>query len=188
MIIERGIIMQSKILLIGFVIFIATFSGCNSIEKDVGLTNNDFMIEYNDFIISESTTVDELIENLGYGSEEDYYYNNQGYISTVGELQVFALYYPAYENTKLRVVYYKNISDDTSYILFLELYAGTQRGIKLGDNEQIVIEAYGEPDEIIINNGISTYYYYFEEKSFQVMFSEGILVFIAINFRTDILT
>ena len=75
------------IILCGFVML-----GCENTEIDTKLTNNDFIVEYNGFIISEDTTVESLVENLGFGNEEDYYYNNDGYISTIEDTQIFGLY------------------------------------------------------------------------------------------------
>jgi hypothetical protein len=188
--------MKSFLFFILVALFGVVFLGCNNIKIDPELTKhdfiiareltrNDFTVEYNGFSINEDTTVEELVENLGCGNEKDYYFNNNGYISTIGEVQVFAFYYPDYKNTGLRVVYRKNILDETSFISFLDLRFETQRGIKIGDNEQKTIEAYGEPDKIKTSNGLTSYYYYFEEKSLQMMFCEGNIEFIAINFKVN---
>ncbi|MCL1983700.1 MAG: hypothetical protein FWG53_11535 [Clostridiales bacterium] len=147
------------------------------------LAIEDFTINYNGFTINEDTTVGELIDNLGYGDKEDYYYNNSGYVSTIGDTQVFNLCYPNYENTELRVVYHKKVSGDDSFISFIELYFETPRGIKAGDSEQHLVEVYGEPDEIKLYNGFKSYFYYFGEKSTQIVLDGEGVKYLLIEFR-----
>jgi len=173
-------------LLIILILCEATLISCNGLETNPGLTMEDFIVEYHGFAIDENTTVDELVTTLGYGNEEDHYYNNRGYISTIDGIQAYALYYPDYENTELRVVYHENTLNNSSYISFLDLRFSTSRGIIIGDNEENLIKTYGEPDEVNVINDLSAFTYNCDEKKLQVFLFEGNIIQINIIYRSDV--
>ena len=155
-------------------------------DFDLRLTNEDFSVQYKDFIINEDTTVDELIQALGYGNDDEYDHNNQGYISTINDMLVFGLYYPDYENTELRVVYHERISDFSSYIAYLDLRFETRRGLKIGDEVDRSIELYGKPDDILEENGISKLFYLHGDRNMQIWVREDKVFCMLINYRSDL--
>ncbi|MDR0503474.1 MAG: leucine-rich repeat domain-containing protein [Treponema sp.] len=141
------------------------------------LTEVDFIVEYNNYKITAETTLDQLLEALGYGNEEDHESNNNGYVNTIGHIQIFGLWYPDYNNTIIRVIYHKDLNDDSAYISAIQLYGGSNRGLKTGDNLQRVIDIYGHPDKIITNGNLTKYIYYLNQMHLEIAMNDNETVF-----------
>ena len=156
------------------------------IDDSLKLSEADFIVEYSDFKITSETTLDELIEAFGHGNEEEYEINNYGYINTIENMQIFGLYYPDYENTAIRVIYHRNLSDDSAYIAAIEIYDGSARGLMVGDKQQKVIELYGTPDKKIIDGVLCKYLYFLDEKYLEIAMidNETEVFYIIINYQS----
>ena len=158
------------------------------IDDSLKLSEADFIVDYCDFRITSETTLDELIEALGHGNEDEYETNNYGYINTIENMQIFGLYYPDYENTAIRVIYHRNLSDDSAYIAAIEIYDGSVRGLTAGDKQQKVMELYGTPDRKNIDGTLCKYLYFMGKKYLEIAMidNETEVFYIMINYQSEL--
>jgi hypothetical protein len=150
------------------------------------ITEEEFIVEYNGFRITPNTTLNELVEALSYGNEEEHESNNNGYINTIDYMQIFGLRYPDYNNTVIRVIYHKNLIDGSDYISAIQLYDGCKRGLKVGDSRQKVIDVYGRPDEKIASGSLVNYISYLDGKYLEISMKENEtkVFYIMINYKS----
>ncbi|OAB41693.1 hypothetical protein [Paenibacillus glacialis] len=122
------------------------------------LQEDDFTISYKSMLIRKDTDPKELISRLGYG--EGYEANNNGFVSGNGEFRRWNLSYPNYIDPEIRFIIFserevkdEEIMDGDSYLVGVSLESEsdrfqTKRGIKVGDNREKIIQAYGRPSSM----------------------------------------
>lgn len=135
-------------------------------NKPLPITEEDFIVEYDNFKITPETTFEELVGALGYGSMDNYereHYN-------IPDLKVFSLYYPEF-----RVVCKRNPEDNSAYISFIDLYK-SERGLKRHNwnTDQEVTDFYGQPDEKTISGILCNYRYNLDEMCLEISVIEDI--------------
>jgi hypothetical protein len=118
------------------------------------LSEEDFEIVYKTIRINPNTKVEDITKKLGF--PDDYEANNRGYISGNANYRRWNLCYPIYSNQEIRIIILserkyvgEEAKDGNSFIVgvYLESY-GTQKGLKVGDNLEKVLQLYGKPESI----------------------------------------
>lgn len=116
------------------------------------LKEEDFEVSYENVVINKNTKIEDIIKKLGFPA--DYEANNQGYISGNAKYRRWNLCYPNYSNPEIRIIVLserkyvgEEVKDGDSYIvgIYLEKYS-TNRGLKVGDELEKVLQLYGKPD------------------------------------------
>jgi|GEM_PF-5269164 len=128
----------------------------------IELTDEDFQITYQNVVISKDTDVEDITSKLGF--PEDYYWNNDGFISGNEMYRRWNLCYPDYyddpQDTEIRIIIIserdyigEEVKDGYSYTvgIYLENYR-TSRGLEVGDGLEKVLQAYGRPDSFDKND------------------------------------
>jgi hypothetical protein len=120
------------------------------------LQEDDFTISFKSMVIRKDTDPKELIRRLGYG--EGFEANNNGFVSGNGEFRRWNLSYPNYIDPEIRFVIFserevidEEIMDGDSYLVAVSLESDrfqTKRAIKVGDNREKIIQAYGRPSSV----------------------------------------
>ena len=119
------------------------------------LKEEDFVVEYNNMVITDSTTLENITDVLGYpiGYED----SNYGNISNNNGYRRWQLKYPDYSNENLTILLLskQEINEQgeeyhgDTYIIGIYLKnVETYRGLNLGDDITKIFELYGEPDLI----------------------------------------
>lgn len=134
-----------------------------SLKKVKPLKDIDFSILYKSFLIDQKTDVNDMILKLGYG--EGYEDNNEGYLNGNEDFRRWDLSYPNYANPEIRFIILSQLEmkdqkmvDGASALEAVSLESSeftTQRGLKVGDKVERVLQLYGQPDTI--EEGILTY-------------------------------
>ena len=179
--------MLKKILSLTFAFVITLDMLCGfAAVKEMNLSEEDFTVEYRGLTINKNTKLNDVIKKFGHGDEDDYYNNNDGYISSSPIARRFQLKYPNYDNCEIRLVCIEN---DIQFIEFVELYVSTRRGLQVGDSKSKLIELYGEPDDkkLSDNQLICRYEYLYEDQvlSFGLSDNESKVFTIEIVFNRD---
>lgn len=171
-----------------FILLLFTATGCSSTNlSPEPLTEEDFTISYQSFVINEETTVDDIENALGFG--RDFEDNNYGYISSgIDYSRRWQAVYPNHDEQELRIIFLTTSSDET-YLVFVDIsQLGTRRGIRPGDTVETLIEKYGEPDSIFHphDNHLETYRYYLEEKFIDFVLDslEEVIKYIHVDYRS----
>lgn len=122
----------------------------NSISKSN--TDEDFEIVYESLHINKDTKIEDVVNVLGL--PDDYYENNEGYISGNTKYRSWNLSYPNYSNSQIRIIVLserkydgEEVTDGDGYVvgIYLESFE-TQKGLKVGDQLDKVLELYGKPE------------------------------------------
>ena len=111
------------------------------------LNEADFEVEYESFIISPSSTYQNIVENMGYPL--NYEDNNEGYISNYDGYR-WNMTYPeeAKMDYQVKLVFVSEDNRrDNPYIDFYGVNK-TVRDVQVGDSVEAVAEKYGKPDRI----------------------------------------
>lgn len=113
---------------------------------DIELTDADFEVTYNGYVINQDTQAKDLMDKLGV--PEDFEDNNNGYISTEDGYRRWELDYPDFGSVHdIRVVFATDMKTDETCIEMISLEnVETTRGVKIGDTRQIVYESCGLPE------------------------------------------
>jgi len=121
----------------------------------IELTDEDFQISYQNVVISKDTMVGDITKKLGF--PEGYYWNNNGYISGNEMYRRWNLCYPEYYHapeTKIMIIVLsereyvgEEVKDGYSYIVGIYLLDySTNKGLRVGDQLEKVLQLYGRPD------------------------------------------
>lgn len=135
--------------------------GANSAIEDkimnrdsMPITDEDFEVLYKGITINKDTEVEYIIDKLGL--PEDYFDNNEGYISGNANYRRWLLWYPNYIEPEIRMIILSKreyeddeVKDGDSYIVGIYIIEGsTNRGIEIGDSLDEVLQRYGKPDSL----------------------------------------
>lgn len=121
------------------------------------LTNQDFEVNYQNYLIN-SKTDSSILDSLGI--PDGYDDNNGGLISESESLRRWRLCYPDYSNVEIELMFLSSKDEDENsidYIVGVDLqYYKTYRGLQVGDDVDKVLKLYGRP-ETFDNINLLTY-------------------------------
>jgi len=118
----------------------------------IQLSEFDVEVVYSGFTINEEATSESVQNALGY--PDGYYYNNYGNISTGNGFRRWRLSYPDYTDTVVSVVFLSKPEVDEkgrehrgdTYIVGISMVnMETNRGLRVGDAIDSVLDLYGQP-------------------------------------------
>ena len=164
-------------------------------SDEFALTEEDFIIAYDDIVIDGDTLHTEMFEALGCPEDFDAY--NGGYISSGNGYRRWNLCYPSYEDSEIRMIYLTDDSLDVanpeyqgeSYLIGISLEKiETERGLKVGDTLEKMISLYGEPDVVqpySANELLEEAIYCYGDYKLKVVFADDIVQYILIDYSMD---
>ena len=142
------------------------FTAGDEYEQDI-ITEDDFSFTYKNTVISDKIPFSDIAEILGFSlpfdsdDEDDNTEVRAGATVNNQSYRWYVLHYPNIENKEISLDYVINTTSQTSWLVLAGLYnVETYRGIKVGDDEEKLLQAYGRDVQPEVNRDNEVYYHY----------------------------
>ena len=133
-------------------------------------SEDDFIIRYQDILISDKLPFDELARQLGLAIDDNYVIDSNDVNYRAGgwnedlRFTWYQIYYPSKLDTAMIIDYVVIDTEKKAWLVMIDVLnseVSTYRGIRIGDSEQKFLERYGDSYTRSAGHPIP-YYYIFE--------------------------